>query len=94
MPRAGFEPAIPAAKRPQTYGLDRAATGIGNVNTHAPVNTRTSPLNRAVPANPNSRLLVVAPEQYALWWQHSLANESGVKGDSPAPQGGSYWLRK
>jgi hypothetical protein len=29
MPRAGFEPAIPATKRPQTYALDRAATGIG-----------------------------------------------------------------
>jgi hypothetical protein len=29
MPSAGFEPAIPAAKRPQTYALDRAANGIG-----------------------------------------------------------------
>jgi hypothetical protein len=29
MPLAGFEPAIPATKRPQTYALDRAATGIG-----------------------------------------------------------------
>jgi hypothetical protein len=29
MPRAGFEPAIPATKRPQTYTLDHAATGIG-----------------------------------------------------------------
>jgi hypothetical protein len=29
MPPAGFEPAIPATKRP-TYALDRAATGIGN----------------------------------------------------------------
>jgi hypothetical protein len=29
MPRAGFEPAIPATKRPQTYSLDCAATGIG-----------------------------------------------------------------
>ena len=25
----GFEPAIPASKRPQTHALDRAATGIG-----------------------------------------------------------------
>jgi hypothetical protein len=30
MPLAGFEPAIPATKRPQTYALDRATTGIGN----------------------------------------------------------------
>jgi hypothetical protein len=28
MPRAGFEP---ATKRPQTYALDRAATGIGRL---------------------------------------------------------------
>jgi hypothetical protein len=26
MPSAGFEPAIPATKRPQTYALDRTAT--------------------------------------------------------------------
>jgi hypothetical protein len=25
----GFEPAIPASKRPDTHALDRAATGIG-----------------------------------------------------------------
>jgi hypothetical protein len=29
MPRAGFEPATPATERPQTYALDRVATGIG-----------------------------------------------------------------
>jgi hypothetical protein len=29
MPRAGCEPETPATKRPQTYALDRAATGIG-----------------------------------------------------------------
>ena len=28
-PRAGFEPTISAAERPQTYALDRAATGTG-----------------------------------------------------------------
>jgi hypothetical protein len=26
---AGFEPAIPASKRPQTHALDRAVNGIG-----------------------------------------------------------------
>jgi hypothetical protein len=30
MPSAGFEPAIPAIKRPQTYASDRTATGIGH----------------------------------------------------------------
>jgi hypothetical protein len=34
MPSAGFEPAIPATKRLQTYVLDRAATGIGNFTLH------------------------------------------------------------
>jgi hypothetical protein len=29
MPPVGFEPKIPASARPQTYALDRAATGIG-----------------------------------------------------------------
>jgi hypothetical protein len=28
---AGFEPTIPATERPQTHGLDRAATGIDQV---------------------------------------------------------------
>jgi hypothetical protein len=31
MPRAGFKPATPATKRPQTYTLDRSATGIGEL---------------------------------------------------------------
>jgi hypothetical protein len=31
-PPVGFEPAIPASKRPQTHALDRAATGNGNWN--------------------------------------------------------------
>jgi hypothetical protein len=29
MPSAGFQPATPATKRPQTYALDRAATEVG-----------------------------------------------------------------
>jgi len=32
MPSAGFEPAIPAVKRPQTYTLCRTATGIGRLS--------------------------------------------------------------
>jgi hypothetical protein len=31
MPSAGFEPATPATKRPQTYALDRAGTEVGYV---------------------------------------------------------------
>ena len=29
MPLVGFEPTFPAGERPQTYDLDRAATGTG-----------------------------------------------------------------
>ena len=32
MPPVGFEPTISAGERPQTYALDRAATGPGVVN--------------------------------------------------------------
>ena len=31
MPPVGFEPTISAGERPQTYALDRAATGAGNI---------------------------------------------------------------
>jgi hypothetical protein len=31
---AGFEPAIPASKRPQTHALDGAATGIGTKGSY------------------------------------------------------------
>jgi len=31
MPAVGFEPMISAGERPQTYALDRAATGVGVV---------------------------------------------------------------
>ena len=31
MPPVGFEPTISAEERPQTYALDRAATGTGGV---------------------------------------------------------------
>ena len=32
IPPVGFEPAVSAGERPQTYALDRAATGIGDVH--------------------------------------------------------------
>ena len=34
MPPVGFEPLISAGKRPQTYALDRAATGTGSFHIH------------------------------------------------------------
>jgi len=32
MPPVGFEPMISAGERPQSYALDRAATGTGRLN--------------------------------------------------------------
>ena len=32
MPSVGFEPTVSAGERPQTYALDRAATGTGLYN--------------------------------------------------------------
>jgi hypothetical protein len=45
MPPVGFEPTIPAVARPQTYALDHAATGIGQLQVYNSVNTRFSGLS-------------------------------------------------
>jgi hypothetical protein len=39
MHTAGFEPAILATKRPQTYALERAATETGDCNYSVSINT-------------------------------------------------------
>ena len=61
MPSAKFEPAIPESEWPQTYTLDRAATGIGRKWT------RDLPACSALrrPAPQNIRVLV------AKWHRHS-----------------------
>jgi len=38
MPPVGFEPTIPASERPQTYALDRAATGNGRTKIYVTKN--------------------------------------------------------
>jgi hypothetical protein len=42
MPPVGFKPTISADERPETYTLDRAATGIGNIQI---INNLTSSMN-------------------------------------------------
>jgi len=42
MSLAGFEPAIPASKRPEADTLERATTGIGFVSSTAYQNTDLS----------------------------------------------------
>ena len=38
MPPVGFEPTISESERPQTYALDRAATGTGSVELVSTLN--------------------------------------------------------
>ena len=51
MPPAGFEPTISAGERPQTYALDRAATGTGKIvllgRTNNEIGKRLSFITRA-----------------------------------------------
>ena len=42
MPRVGFESTISAGERPQTYALDRAATGTGATTTTTTTTTTTN----------------------------------------------------
>ena len=41
MPPVGFEPTISAGERPQTYALDRAATGTGITSRISAINSNT-----------------------------------------------------
>ena len=41
MPPVGFEPMILAGERPQSYALDRAATGTGNISGYSVFTTNT-----------------------------------------------------
>ena len=41
MPPVEFEPTISAGERPQTYTLDRAATGIGHKKWFKPENSKS-----------------------------------------------------
>ena len=47
MPHVGFDPAISAGERPQTYALDRAATetGILGLGTYNLINEKLSRRN-------------------------------------------------
>ena len=40
MPPVGFEPTISAGERPQTYTLDRAATGTGKMGDNISINIK------------------------------------------------------
>jgi len=54
MPPVGFEPTISAGERPQTYALDRAATGTGRIKRQQVLNQRW--------------LKISALQMTAFWW--------------------------
>jgi hypothetical protein len=61
MPPVGFETTIPASARPQTYGLDRAATGISQVhNTHGHICLRNV-ISQPIPVAARSNACVYGP---------------------------------
>ena len=66
MPPVGFEPTISAGERPQTYALDRAATGTGTNNRSFYQNT-----------SPNSFLHHPLRQIY-MGYEHSVHSEHSV----------------
>ena len=64
MPPVGFEPTISAGERPQTYALDRGATGTGTLPTLSAI-TWTYVLWRQCPL---SMLLVISVSNVWILW--------------------------
>ena len=48
MPPLGFEPTISAGERPQTYALDRSATGTGLVDFTVEIYYEARPYKRQI----------------------------------------------
>jgi hypothetical protein len=65
MPRAGFEPPTPATKRPQTYALDRMATGVGILN----MKLQKFPVVTVRTALLHASLLVALQPRHHCWFQ-------------------------
>ena len=63
MPPVGFEPIISADERPQTYALDRAATGTGK-GTAIPVQSWTDPDSSRKVRLPYQHMKVVSLSSY------------------------------
>jgi len=60
MPPVGFEPTISAGEGPQTYVLDRAATGTGRIQ---PITNKF--MDKSPPREANGRTAAHIP--YILW---------------------------
>ena len=75
MPSMGFEPTVSADERPQTYDVDRAATGIGCENSCSCLNVFSR--HQAIPPV-NMRLRVISVQQavheYCMFGNDSVTN--------------------
>jgi hypothetical protein len=65
MPPAGFEPTIPASKRPQTHALDRKATGIGTWGLMYTLGNRTKKESSVINCDGGTATINVASLQYS-----------------------------
>ena len=79
MPPVGFEPTISAGEGPQTYALDRAATGTGN-NKHL-FDTNNEIHNYKFRSNNNLRLPLANLSKFS-----EGAYISGIKVSNHLPQ--------
>jgi hypothetical protein len=73
MPSAGFKTAIPATKRPQTYALDRHATGIAQKNIYIRVTDSAN-----IPHDTRVQVTFVARPLLTLLAQKLCRCERGV----------------
>ena len=62
MPPVGFEPTISAGERPQTYALDRAATGTGIIIVYYNIMGPLSYMRSVVDRNVVMRRIAVLPQ--------------------------------
>ena len=82
MSPVGFEPTVSAGERPQTYALDRAATGTGNRNEYQEYFLRAKGDRRGG----QKTLLPSCVDCHEVWEPHSPGNLTAC------PQGLLYTL--
>ena len=75
MSTAGFEPSISGSKRPQTYALDRAATGIGtdlhcDYHFPPPMTQQTLLGHGLLTSEVHDHTLRDAPHSVGLFWMN------------------------
>jgi len=99
MPPVGFEPTISAGERPQTYGLDRTATGT-SINITLPTNNM---YNRFQAFTITSYHLFMAfsismvtstDRAMVMGWGSLKTRQSTPLNSSPSPMQARWWVCK